>query len=50
MRDGDDINYEGAATTLDWNEVGDVTTGFIEIWQYEGGEIVSLREVPFSLN
>ena len=50
VRDGDDINYEGAATTLDWNEVGDVTTGFIEIWQYEGGEIVSLREVPFSLN
>ena len=50
VRDGDDINYEGAATTLDWNDVGDVTTGFIEIWQYEGGEIVSLREVPFSLN
>ena len=50
LRDGDDINYEGAATTLDWNDVGDVTTGFIEIWQYEGGEIVSLREVPFSLN
>ena len=50
VRDGDDINYEGAATTLDWNDVGDVTTGFIEIWQYDGGEIVSLREVPFSLN
>ena len=47
--DGDDINYEGAATSLDWNEVGDVTSGYIEIWQYEGGEIVSLREVPFSL-
>ena len=47
---GDDINYEGAATTLDWNEVGDVTSGFIEIWQYEDGKIVSLSEVPFDLN
>ena len=47
--DGDDINYEGAATSLDWNDVGDVTSGYIEIWQYEGGEIVALREVPFSL-
>ncbi len=49
VRDGDDINYEGAATSLDWNDVGDVTSGYIEIWQYEGGEIASLREVPFSL-
>ena len=48
--DGDDINYEGAATSLDWNDVGDVTSGYIEIWQYEGGEIVAVREVPFSLD
>ena len=47
--DGDDINYEGAATSLDWNPVGDVTSGYIEIWEYAGGEIASLREVPFSL-
>ena len=32
---GESINYEGAATTLDWNEVGDVATGFIEIWDLE---------------
>ena len=49
VRGGEDINYEGAATSLDWNEVGDVTSGFIEIWQYAEGEIVSVTEVPFSL-
>jgi ABC-type branched-subunit amino acid transport system substrate-binding protein len=49
VRDGDDINYDGAATTMDWNDVGDVTSGYIEIWQYEGGQIVSVEMVPFSL-
>jgi hypothetical protein len=34
---------------MDWNEVGDVTSGYIEIWQYEGGQIVSVEMVPFSL-
>ena len=32
---GGDINYEGAATTLDWNVVGDITTGFIGVWQFQ---------------
>ena len=49
LGEGDEINYDGAATTLDWDEVGDVPSGFIEIWQYEDGGIVSLREVPFSI-
>ncbi len=49
LDDGDDINYDGAATTLDWDEVGDVTSGFIEIWEYRDGGIASLRDVPFSL-
>jgi ABC-type branched-subunit amino acid transport system substrate-binding protein len=49
VRNGDDINYEGGATTLNWNADGDVTTGFIEIWQFSGGDIESLEMVPFSL-
>ena len=44
--DGDDVNYEGAATTLDWNAAGDVLTGFIQIWQYSDGEPVEIGEVP----
>ena len=49
VRDGDDINYEGAATTVDWDGVGDVTSGFIEIWEYRDGSIVALRDVPFNI-
>ena len=47
--DGDDVNYEGAATTLDWNDAGDVTTGFVGIWQYQDGTIVELEQIAFSL-
>ena len=49
IRDGDDINYEGVATTLDWDANGDVTTGYIGIWQYAGGTIEELEQIPFSL-
>ena len=49
VRDGNDINYDGAATSLDWDDVGDVTSGFVGIWQYQGGAIVELDEIPFSL-
>ncbi len=46
---GDDIDFEGSATTLNWNEDGDVTTGYIGIFQYTGGTIVELEVVPFDL-
>ena len=40
IAEGKDINYEGAAGTVDFDENGDVT-GYIEIWKVEGGEIKS---------
>ena len=46
---GEDVNYEGAATTLDWNEAGDVTTGFVGIWTYEDGAIVEVESIQFDL-
>ena len=49
VRDGDDVNYEGGATTLDWNADGDVTTGFVAIWEYQNGQIVEIEVLPFSL-
>ena len=49
LRSGLDIDYEGAATTLDWNEVGDVTSGYIGIWQYAEGGIEELEQIPFTL-
>ena len=50
LRSGGDINLEGAATTLNWNEVGDVTTGFIGVWQYEGGGIAELSVTAIDLS
>ena len=44
--EGKDINYEGTAGTVDFDENGDVT-GYIEIWKVEGGEIKSIGfELP----
>ena len=40
IANGDDINYEGAAGPVDFDEHGDVV-GPIEIWKVEGGEIKS---------
>jgi ABC-type branched-subunit amino acid transport system substrate-binding protein len=37
---GEDINYEGAAGTVDFDENGDVV-GYIEVWQVKDGEIIS---------
>ena len=48
--DKDDINFEGSATTLDWNADGDVTSGFVGIWRYKDGTIEELDEIAFSLD
>lgn len=47
---GQDIDIVGAATSLDWNENGDITSGYIGIWAYEGGEIVEISVTAFDLN
>ena len=49
VRQGAPINYEGVATSLDWDENGDVLSGSISIWQYEDGDIVELEVVPVDL-
>ena len=40
IRDGQDVNYRGAAGEIDFDANGDVL-GTIEIWKVEGGEIKS---------
>ena len=49
VREGDDINYEGAATPIDWNTAGDVTSGFMEIYGYRDGALVTIEVQPFTL-
>ncbi|MEZ4503321.1 MAG: ABC transporter substrate-binding protein [Dehalococcoidia bacterium] len=46
---GTDIDYDGAATSVDWNDAGDVTSGYIGVWQYQDGAIVELEAFPFTL-
>jgi hypothetical protein len=41
LRDGRNINYEGAAGSVDFDLNGDVVTP-IEIWKYRKGEIVTV--------
>jgi ABC-type branched-subunit amino acid transport system substrate-binding protein len=46
IKQGKDINYEGAAGSVDFDKVGDVKTP-IEIWEYRDGELKTLRtEMP----
>ncbi len=47
-KDGEDVDYEGAASPLDWDENGDPASAFYEIWSYTGGKLGSLETIPFS--
>ena len=48
LANGGAVNYEGAAMPLDWDENGDLATGFVAVWQFtELGTIEVIRTVPF---
>ena len=49
VRNGEEIDYDGAASPLDWNATGDLVTGFVEIWEYRGGKIVAIESRAFDL-
>lgn len=44
IRDGQDVNYQGASGPVDLDENGDVV-GAMEVWRIAGGEIVSEQVV-----
>jgi len=47
---GDDVNYEGAASGVEWNSDGDITSGFVAIWEFQNGVPTDVETIPFSLN
>ena len=48
LAEGGAINYEGAAMPLDWDENGDLASGFVAVWQFTDlGTIEVIRTVPF---
>ncbi len=49
IKDGKAINYQGASGFSGWDDNGDVPSGFIEIWKYEAGEIVTVRTEPVTV-
>ena len=50
IANGESIDIEGAATSLNWNENGDITSGYIGVWAYEGGQIVEISVTAFDLD
>ncbi len=43
-----EVNYEGAATTLDWDEHGDLRRGYIGVWRFTADETIEeVETVPF---
>ena len=42
LKKGKDVNYEGAAGSVDFDEYGDVVTP-IEVWKFSKGQIVTVR-------
>ncbi len=50
LRDGGEVNYRGAASAMDFDERGDLATGYVGIWAYEDGDVVELETIPFDLN
>ena len=44
LRDGQEINYQGASGPVDLDENGDVS-GAMEIWRIAGGQIVTERVI-----
>ena len=48
IRDGGEVNYEGAAATLDWDANGDLVRGHIGIWRFTADDLIDeVEAVPF---
>ncbi len=45
---GDDIDYEGAAQSLEWDEFGDLASGYVGIWRFtHEGTIEDTGVIPY---
>ena len=48
LAEGGAVDYEGAATTLDWDENGDLRRGHIGVWRFTADQgIEEVEVVPF---
>ena len=47
LAEGREIDYEGVASTLDWDENGDLQRGYIGIWRFTQDEDIEEIETVF---
>ena len=48
IRDGGDVDYEGAANSVDWDASGDLERGYIGIWRFtRDDEIEEVETIPY---
>jgi ABC-type branched-subunit amino acid transport system substrate-binding protein len=48
LQNGDDIDYEGAAGSINLNEFGDATSEVYDSYQYKGGEFVVTADIAIA--
>ena len=44
---GTDVDYEGAASSVNWNEAGDLSSGYVNIWEFQNGIPITQKTIPF---
>ena len=49
VRDGEDIDLEGEASAIDWDDRGAITVGHFSVWQFQDGAIVDLEHFDVDL-
>jgi ABC-type branched-subunit amino acid transport system substrate-binding protein len=50
IRAGTDIDFEGAASTMNWDTNGDILTGDIEVFRIVNGDFETVKVVPIDLS
>jgi ABC-type branched-subunit amino acid transport system substrate-binding protein len=46
LQNGDDIDYEGVSGPIDMDENGDATAGVYDVYEYKGGKLDIVDQVP----
>ncbi len=48
VRNGEEVDYEGAAQSLEWDEHGDLLRGYVGLWRFTAeGEIEDTGVIPY---
>jgi branched-chain amino acid transport system substrate-binding protein len=46
LKDGQDIDYQGASGSIDMDDAGDATAGVYDIYQFKGADLGVIGEQP----